>query len=107
MVIKCGNCGELMESDVELADGTPIRCPFCGKKAVYRKSESNNPKLRVISETAKQACHSGHPSSPVPPVVHPSRQRVKPQAANGGGKCFGCRTHPSRCRRTVVLLVEI
>ena len=42
MIIRCRHCGELMETEIELVDGMPIRCPCCEVKDVYRKTANEN-----------------------------------------------------------------
>jgi transposase-like protein len=56
MTIRCPLCEEVIESEVKLADGQHVRCPFCEKKFSFfyntpeEKSEDVKPVIIASGE---------------------------------------------------------
>lgn len=67
MIIKCPHCGEICESDSEIAVGQHIECPFCAKKFTYGQDTDslgnlpNEDRLsRTTSESKEETRFCGH-----------------------------------------------
>lgn len=54
MIIRCGACGEDMEVQNNLPDGTYVRCPFCNEKTTYKKYSRIELPIKVAPKKEKQ-----------------------------------------------------
>ena len=67
MIIKCPHCGEICESDSEIAVGQHIECPFCAKKFTYGmdtgslgSSPNEDRYLGAVAESNTETRFCGH-----------------------------------------------